>query len=116
LPLKPGEPWDLGHVDPEHRAEFGNRHPEHIKCNRATLTIAKGLAPKARRERPPHDCREEFDPRGCEECRRSDPEPAESVTRWGRHWTGGFNPRCRDCRRLGAPCDAAKRNIERGAA
>ena len=27
-----------------------------------------------------------------------DPDPGNTVTRWGRHWYGGFNPGCRDGR------------------
>jgi hypothetical protein len=29
--------WDLGHVDPGHRAQFETRHPEYRKCNRTTF-------------------------------------------------------------------------------
>jgi hypothetical protein len=54
-----------------------------------------------------HDCRAEFDPHRCAECRRRDPEPTNGVDRWSRHWAGPFNPRCPDCRKLGSACDAA---------
>jgi len=42
----PGEPidpnrWDLGHVDPELRDQFGSRWPEHPKCNRRTVSHLK---------------------------------------------------------------------------
>jgi hypothetical protein len=44
--LTPGVPidsrsWDLGHVDPEHQAEFGHRWPEHPRCNRRTVSHLK---------------------------------------------------------------------------
>jgi hypothetical protein len=44
--LTPDEPidprcWDLGHVDPELRGQFGTRWPEHRRCNRATITNLK---------------------------------------------------------------------------
>jgi hypothetical protein len=101
--------WDLGHVDPELRHRFGMRWPEHPSCNRATLTHAKARgeavpAPSV----VPHDCREEFDPKRCPECRRRDPDPGNSATRWSRHWAGGhFDPRCPNCRRRGSACDFA---------
>jgi hypothetical protein len=42
----PGEPidprsWDLGHVDPELRHLFGERYPEHPRCNRGTVRHLK---------------------------------------------------------------------------
>jgi hypothetical protein len=40
LPIDPGS-WDLGHVDPEYRAEFGHRWPEHPRCNRRTMSHLK---------------------------------------------------------------------------
>lgn len=35
-----------------------------------------------------------------------DPDPANTVTDWSRHWAtpGVFNPRCSDCRQLGRAC------------
>jgi hypothetical protein len=33
--------WDLGHVDPELRHQFGDRHPEHRRCNRSTMSHLK---------------------------------------------------------------------------
>jgi hypothetical protein len=120
-PIPAGARWDLGHVDEEHQAQFGTRHAEHVRCNRATLprmlAAARGEAsanadplpqePSANAE--PHDCREDFDPQRCPECRRRDPTPESSNLRWGRHWWGGFNPRCRDCRRLGEACEEAEK-------
>jgi hypothetical protein len=106
--------WDLGHVDPELRHRFGMRWPEHPSCNRATLTHAKAGGEAA--PAPPvvpHDCREEFDPYRCRECRRRDPEPANMTERWSRHWYGGFNPQCPDCRERGSACDAALEQARR---
>lgn len=40
VPIDPRK-WDLGHVDPEHRHLFGDRHPEHPRCNRATVRHLK---------------------------------------------------------------------------
>jgi hypothetical protein len=40
-PVNPRD-WDLGHVDPELRPQFGTRWPEHPSCNRATVTHLKG--------------------------------------------------------------------------
>jgi hypothetical protein len=34
-PIRPGLKWDLGHVD------GGGRHPEHVHCNRATVSHLK---------------------------------------------------------------------------
>ena len=109
-PREPINPryWDLGHVDPELRPEFGARWPEHPSCNRATLTHAKGVAPKPVAATPAHDCRAEFDPKRCLECRRRDPMPTNSVDRWSEHWDAGrYNPRCPDCRKRGSACDVA---------
>jgi hypothetical protein len=110
-PIAPGEPWDLGHDDANPNVHRG---PEHRGCNRATLPR---MLAKARGEGAPaaptvvaHDCRAEFDPRGCPECRRRDPTPDNPTTRWSRHWAGGrFDPRCPDCRRRGSACDFALR-------
>jgi hypothetical protein len=111
-PIPPGTAWDLGHVDdPEARRVLPDRHPEHVGCNRATLPRmlekARGEAPKA--PKPAHDCRVEFDPKRCPECRRSDPTPENRSTRMSRHWwpAGEYNPRCRDCRERGSMCDHA---------
>jgi hypothetical protein len=112
-PIDPAH-WDLGHVDAEYRPQFGHRHPEHPACNRATVSHLKAKAgvpvPGQR-----HDCREEFDPQRCSECRRRDPEPLNTVTIWSRHWSGPFNPRCPTCRATGEPCELAKRHLEQEA-
>jgi hypothetical protein len=37
-PIPLGEKWDLGHVDEDGRERgYPALHPEHIRCNRATL-------------------------------------------------------------------------------
>jgi hypothetical protein len=106
VPISPRS-WDLGHVDPELRHQFGMSAPEHPSCNRATLTHAKGVASKPVAT-PAHDCRAEFDPQRCPVCRRRDPTPTNSTDRWSRHWdVGRFNPRCPDCRGRGSACDVA---------
>jgi hypothetical protein len=81
----------LGHVDEEGRRQgFPARHPEHIGCNRATVTILKQRAnPKPRFDGLP------------------DPTPENEVERWSRHWSGSFNPRCPTCRERGSACDDA---------
>ena len=87
-PREPIDPrsWDLGHVDPDLRHVFGGRWPEHPRCNRRTVShLQEQLNGKP------------------------DPEPTNTVTRWSRHWYGGFNPRCPDCRRTGKPCELALR-------
>ena len=40
VPINPGS-WDLGHVDPELRHQFGTRWPEHPRCNRSTVSHLK---------------------------------------------------------------------------
>jgi len=102
--LSPSEPinprsWDLGHVDPELRHQFGTRWPEHPACNRATMTHLKERLGAVG---PPG---ERFDG-------LPDPTPGNTADRWSRHWYGGFNPRCPDCRATGEPCEAAQRFTE----
>jgi hypothetical protein len=100
---RPNEPIDprrrdLGHVDPELRRQFGMRWPEHPACNRATLTHAKaanGGSAEAKVDR--------FDG-------LPDPNPGNTVDRWSRHWSGGFDPRCPVCRAQRSPCEVALRN------
>ena len=103
-PINPVSRWDLGHVDEVGRRQgFPDRHPEHMGCNRATLTHARGVGAAA----------------GVEDPRtgvvRAPGETAEDhwlrvgpPDRWSRHWSGGYTHRCRDCRRLGRACDAAE--------
>jgi len=51
-PIPPGARWDLGHVDQDGRDRgFPARHPEHRRCNRATLTILRRKLAEA--EAPP---------------------------------------------------------------
>lgn len=40
VPVNP-RMWDLGHVDPELQDQFGDRHPEHPRCNRRTMSHLK---------------------------------------------------------------------------
>jgi hypothetical protein len=94
-----GSRWDLGHVDEEGRARgLPSRHPEHIRCNRATLPrmLAKARGGNGSRQRPRF-------------ADLPDPDPSNSVERWSRHWSGGFNPRCPRCRELGEACEDAER-------
>jgi hypothetical protein len=96
-----GSAWDLGHVDEAGRAQgFPARHPEHVGCNRATLTHAKtaGVTLTVRQAERPKGPRFGGLP---------DPDPANSVSVWSRHWSGPFNPRCPVCRRLGRACPDA---------
>jgi hypothetical protein len=115
--LDPRLPWDLGHVDPEFWPTYGRSHPECLKCNRSTLprmlAKARGEAPTPKAPPPAHDCRKEFDPEHCAECRRSDPTPENRSTRMSRHWwpAGEYNPRCRDCRERGSACDVALKRM-----
>jgi hypothetical protein len=92
-----GSAWDLGHVDEAGRRQgFPARPPEHVGCNRATLTHAKAGHSVRRELREPR-----FDG-------LPDPEPGNTVSVWSRHWYGGFNPRCKHCRRLGEACENAE--------
>ena len=36
-------------------------------------------------------------------------DPGEPAERWSRHWYGGFDSRCPECRRTGEPCEVARR-------
>jgi hypothetical protein len=41
-PIDPSARWDLGHVDEDGRGRgYPLRHPEHVSCNRATVTHLK---------------------------------------------------------------------------
>jgi hypothetical protein len=96
LPIEPGSPWDLGHVDGSPHKYSG---PEHVACSRATLTHARDVAaagPASVVTRWP-------------DWPLEDPEPDNRVSAWSRHWAGPANPRCPDCRALGGPCDKASR-------
>jgi hypothetical protein len=93
--------WDLGNVDEDGRRRgFPLRHPEHRHSrdcsaggNRATVThLKQQLSERERRFGG-----------------LPDPTPGNSVERWCRHWSGGFNPRCPDCRARGEACEAAQR-------
>jgi hypothetical protein len=101
VPIDPRK-WDLGHVDPELRAAFGHRHPEHPQCNRRTVSHLKeklaGAEGGARRGSRTDDVE-----------RLPDPTPDNTVTRWSRHWSGPWNPRCPECRETGEPCADARR-------
>jgi hypothetical protein len=91
-PIPPGSRWDLGHVDEEgRRLGFPDRHPEHVACNRRTMShLREGLARADRFGGLP------------------DPEPQNEAVRWSRHWDSGrFNPRCPDCRERGSMCERA---------
>jgi hypothetical protein len=109
-PISPFEPWDLDHDD-EHPGR--NLGPSHRACNRAEPfrrlhRLANEAVAQAATDEDVHDCREEFDPQRCAECRRRGPTPTNSTSRWSRHWDSGrFNPRCRDCRERGSMCDFA---------
>jgi hypothetical protein len=99
-PIAPNERWDLGHVDEEgRRAGLPLRHPEHIGCNRATLSHAKGNGRPSKSTAKVK--RDHFDG-------LPDPQPDNTVVLWSCHWPGPFNPRCPECRRLRAPCPDAK--------
>jgi hypothetical protein len=98
--IAPNERWDLGHVDEEgRRAGYPLRHPEHVGCNRATLTHAKRASGRAK------VYRDRFDG-------LPDPDPDNGAEYWSRHWYGPFNPRCPECRRLRAPCPDADSESE----
>jgi hypothetical protein len=114
-PIPPGAAADLGHVDEEGRERgLPVRYPEHRRCNRRTLShlVEKhgSLAAAAAGSRPnservgnlPQPKVDRFDG-------LPDPDPGNSADRWSRHWYGGFNPRCPDCRERGAACEAAGR-------
>ena len=95
-PISPRS-WDLGHVDPELRHVFGERWPEHPRCNRRTVShLKERLYGKPGAPEPTFPG-------------LPDPEPTNTVTRWSRHWYGPFNPRCPDCRKTGKPCELALR-------
>jgi hypothetical protein len=92
-PIHPDEPWDLGHDD------SGKRYmgPEHRRCNRShggKLRAAQLYGHREQTTRPRFGG-------------LPDPDPENMVDRWSRHWSGGFNPRCPDCREFGEACDFA---------
>jgi hypothetical protein len=92
-PIAPGEPWDLDHDDSDRRRYLG---PSHRACNRAEpfRRLYRQAPGEAKVEK------DRFDG-------LPDPDPENTVTHWSRHWAGGFNPRCPECRRLRAPCPDA---------
>ena len=102
-PIVPGTPWDLGHDDDDRSLPAA---PEHRSCNRAAPARRAWAADRG--EAGAHDCREEFNPKGCAECRRRDPCPTNTITRWSMHWEalGVYNPRCPFCRKSGVACES----------
>ena len=92
LPIVPGEPWDLGHDD----LGDGPVHPEHRKCNRGTAGRGRAEIAAARAAAVAEPV-----PEGAAATWSAQPT-------WSRHWFGGFDERCPDCRARGEACDAAK--------
>jgi hypothetical protein len=68
------------------------------RARRATLTHAKGGVNYSIRRADPKEPRVGGLP---------DPDPGNSIEVWSRHWSGGCNPRCPTCRRLGYACPDA---------
>jgi hypothetical protein len=85
-PIYAGMEWHLDHA-PDGRGYLG---PAHKRCN----LRAGGLARMRLLDGKPA------------------PEEKPSGSRWSRHWYGGYDERCRDCRELGEACETAREGEE----
>jgi hypothetical protein len=84
-PIAPGSKWHVGHDDAGERIMGA----EHASCNLSAQNRVRAARARA------------FVNGGRAVV------PVESGPRWSRHWFGGFDERCPDCRALSAPCPAA---------